>query len=123
MGLRCSRSRQNATKQEPHENHDSIKGYTASDVPSFPIAHLDIMDVELVIVFLDQESARRASAIYADLEKSAARVGLNGDIVAVWQDEFGRSRFLAPPEQHAFFRIAGYDQLYAQVNGTLECSS
>ena len=51
-----------------------------------------------------------------------AQAGLDGNIVVVWPDEFGRTRFLAPPEQHAFFQIVDYDQLRAQINGTLRCS-
>jgi hypothetical protein len=42
-------------------------------------------------------------------------------VVAVWPDEMGRTRFLAPQEMHAFFRVVGYDQLRAQINTTLQC--
>jgi hypothetical protein len=87
---------------------------------SFPVAHLDVEDVQLVIVFVDQCS-REKHGIYATLHGCATRAGLSGTVVAVWQDEFGRTRFIAPPEQHPFFRITGYDQLYAQVNSKIEC--
>ena len=53
------------------------------------------------------------------LERSAQLAGLAGQLVAVWPDEIGRTRFLAPREIHAFFRLAGYDQLRAQINTTL----
>jgi hypothetical protein len=90
----------------------------------FEIAHLDLQDVKVVVVFLDgiadpQVYARRH---YAELKSAAAQAGLDGNIVAVWPDELGRTRFLAPPEQHAFFQIADYDQLRAQINGTLRVS-
>jgi len=85
---------------------------------SFDAAHLDIMDVPVVLVFVDQ---RPASDLYALLQKSAQAAGLSGQVVAIWPDEIGRTRFLAPPEFHAFFRVAGYDQLRAQINTTLHC--
>ncbi len=86
----------------------------------FPVACLNIQDVELVIVFVGHAS-RDKRDIYASLPGCAQRAGLNGNVVAVWQDEFGRTRFIAPPEQHPFFQVMGYDQLYAQVNSQLEC--
>jgi hypothetical protein len=86
-------------------------------VKSFDAAQLDIMDVPVVLVFVDQ---RPAGDLYTLLQKSAREAGLSGQVVAVWQDEIGRTRFLAPPEFHAFFRVAGYDQLRAQINTTLK---
>jgi hypothetical protein len=85
---------------------------------SFEIAHLNIQDVQVVVVFV--EAASDASRHYTAFQNAAARAGLDGNIVAVWPDEFGRTRFLAPPEQHAFFQVVDYDQLRAQINGTLE---
>jgi len=93
-------------------------------VDSFPVACLNIQDVDLVVVFVDQASphtSKNKRDIYAALHGSAQRAGLNGNVVAVWQDEFGRTRFIAPPEQHPFFQVTGYHQLYAQVNSKLEC--
>jgi hypothetical protein len=89
-------------------------------VDSFPVACLNIQDVELVVVFVDDASGEKRD-IYASLHGCAKRAGLSGSIVAVWQDEFGRTRFIAPPEQHPFFQVTGYDQLYAQINSKLEC--
>ena len=80
------------------------------------LAQLDIQDVKVVVVFLDR---RPGMELYLELQRRAKQAGLPGNLVAVWPDEFGRSRFLAPPEQHAFFQIAGYDQLRAQISGTL----
>lgn len=87
---------------------------------SFPVACLNIQDVELVVVFVDHASKHKRE-IYAALHGCAQRAGLNGNVVAVWRDEYGRTRFIAPPEQHPFFQVTGYDQLYAQVNSKLEC--
>lgn len=83
---------------------------------SFEIASMSIQDVRVVVVFLDR--APDAST-HAALRSAAARAGLDGNLAAVWPDEFGRTRFLAPPEQHAFFQVVGYDQLRAQINGSL----
>jgi hypothetical protein len=86
---------------------------------SLEIAQLTIHDVQLVVIFLERAADPRA---YAALKSAASQAGLVGHIVAVWPDEFGRTRFFARPEQHAFFRVTGYDQLRAQINGHLRCS-
>jgi hypothetical protein len=83
---------------------------------SFDAAHLDILDVPVVLVFVNE---RPTSDLYALLQKSAKEAGLSGQLVTIWPDEIGRTRFLAPPEFHAFFRAAGYDQLRAQITTTL----
>ncbi len=85
---------------------------------SFETAHLDIMDMQMVVVFLP---SRPAQELYGALERSAKQAGLAGPVVAVWPDEVGRTRFLAPEQLHSFFRLVGYDQLRAQINTTLLC--
>jgi hypothetical protein len=85
---------------------------------SFDTAHMNIMDVHVVVVFLDH---RPAGELYGALQSSAKQAGFTGQVVAVWPDEMGRTRFLAPQEMHAFFRVVGYDQLRAQINTTLQC--
>jgi hypothetical protein len=87
---------------------------------SYEIAALSIQDVKVVVVFVDQAPSQAMDANgYGALQRAAKEAGLTGNVVAVWADEFGRTRFFAPPEQHAFFRVVGYDQLRAQINGTL----
>jgi hypothetical protein len=83
---------------------------------AFDVAQLDIQDVKVVVVFLDR---RPEPELYRTLQRRARQAGLEGSVVAVWPDESGRTRFLAPPEQHAFFQVVGYDQLRAQISGTL----
>jgi len=85
---------------------------------TFEAAHLNILDVRVVLVFVTQ---RPNAELQGALERSAIQAGLAGNVVAVWPDEFGRTRFLAPPEQHAFFQAVSYDQLRAQINATLVC--
>jgi hypothetical protein len=41
------------------------------------------------------------------------------DVVLAWQDSFGRTRFIAPVQQHRFFEAMKYDQLLAQADGTV----
>lgn len=90
---------------------------------TFQAAHLSIHGVKVVIVFLDSgfdsQTADRRRDWYMALQHDAARAGLEGDVVLLWKDGSGATRFMAPPQQHAFFQIVSYDQLYAQVNQTL----
>ena len=87
---------------------------------TFEIARLIIQDVKVVVVFVEGAPEPPGSLEqYQGLQRAAAQAGLDGTIVMVWPDEFGRTRFLAPQEQHAFFQIVDYDQLRAQINGTL----
>jgi hypothetical protein len=81
-----------------------------------PVAELDIDDVKLLVVFLQRPAT---AADYEILKQAAGKAGFEGEVVAVWKDEFCRTRFLARPERHAFFQAVGYDQLQAQVNASL----
>lgn len=90
------------------------------------MAHLEIDDVEVAVVLLDSSfdffSPDRKRELHKKLETCAAQAGFSGNVVAVWRDAIGRTRFLAPPEQHAFFQILSYSQLEAQVNRSLVCA-
>jgi hypothetical protein len=93
---------------------------------TFQVAHLDILDVQLVIVFLpsafDSKTEPERLDFYSTLEHYAAQNNLAGNVVILWQDHSHRTRFIAPPQQHPFFQIMKYEQLLAQVNGTLTCA-
>lgn len=82
-------------------------------------ARLEVADVNVVVVFLDHPAS---AADYAVLEQASAAAGFEGDVIAVWPDEFGRTRFFARPERHAFFQAVDYDQLRAQVNAQMALS-
>jgi hypothetical protein len=92
---------------------------------TFQVARLEIQDVQLVIVLLaagfDSKSEKEKLDCYAALERCAERDGLAGTVVVLWQDQSNRTRFIAPPEQHPFFQIMKYEQMLAQVSGTLAC--
>jgi Sulfotransferase family len=66
---------------------------------SFPTARLNILDVPVEVSFPEGAPANAAAGP-----------------VTVWKDADGRKQFLAPPEQKAFFRAAGYRQLRAQID-------
>ena len=91
----------------------------------FDVAHLRIQNVDVVIVFLNQafdhKSQQEQNEVSDALQICSRQAGLAGNVVLVWTDSFGRFKFLAPSNQHAFFRTADYRQLYAQVNKTLTC--
>jgi hypothetical protein len=67
---------------------------------SFPVAHLNILDVPVDVCFPDGPPANPPPG------KAP---------VTVWRDADGRKQFLAPAEQRAFFRAVGYGQLRAQI--------
>jgi hypothetical protein len=71
---------------------------------SFEVARLNVDDVKLEIVFVEEALAERVAG---------------GETVAVWPDEHGRTRFLACQKYHAFLQTVDYDQLRAQINGTI----
>ena len=91
----------------------------------FDVAHLRIQNVDVVIVFLNQafdhKSQQEQNEVSDALQICSRQAGLAGNVVLVWTDSLGRFKFLAPSNQHAFFRTADYRQLYAQVNKTLTC--
>ena len=78
----------------------------------------------MLAVFLestfDGKSPQDRSATYAALQAAAARQGFSGEVVALWEDSAGRTRFIAPPQQQPFFELMKYGQLHAQINGTLQ---
>jgi hypothetical protein len=86
---------------------------------SFPVARINILDVDLTVVFVDAAMPDKLK-LYAALHRSVTNLGPGENLVLVWPDEFGRTRFIAPPEQHPFLQVVGYDQLSAQINSKLE---
>jgi hypothetical protein len=96
-----------------------------SRLPTFPIANLNLLDVNVILVFpdhnLESKSNEELQDFYWKLQRAATDSDLPGNIVLVWQDQSGRTKFVAPPPQHAFFRAIKYEQLRAQINGSLPC--
>jgi len=90
---------------------------------TFEVAHLNVQNVNLIIVFLntafDSKAPREQQAIHSALQAAATSAGLAGNVVPVWRDPFGRTKFIAPQNQHAFFGGVSYEQLALQINRTL----
>jgi hypothetical protein len=85
---------------------------------------LSIRGTAILVVFLDSgfeglPPGSRADT-YAALQDAASQQGILADVAAVWEDHAGRTRFIAPAQQHPFFQVMNYSQLRAQVNGALE---
>ena len=82
---------------------------------TIPVAYLNIRGANLLVAFPDANQANAYSAI----QTAAARAGFAGELAVVWEDQQGRTRFIAPAQQHPFFQLVNYGQLRAQVNGTI----
>jgi len=90
---------------------------------TIPAAHLNIRGATLLVVFPDATfdglPPGNRTKTYAALQASAARQGFQGEVAVLWEDSRGRTRFIAPPQQHPFFQLVNYGQLRAQVNGSI----
>jgi hypothetical protein len=91
---------------------------------TIPVAYLNIRGANMVVVFFESEFDARTpherNATYTAVQAAAAFQGFEGEVVALWEDRLGRTRFIAPPQQHPFFQVVNYHQLRAQVNGTVQ---
>lgn len=90
---------------------------------TFQVAHLNEQNVNLVVIFLnttfDTKPPEEQHRIHLALQAGATQAGLAGNVVPVWRDAFGRTKFIAPRQQHPFFRSVSYEQLAANINRTL----
>lgn len=92
-------------------------------MPTFKIAHLREQGQNMIVVPLNAEFGRKSesekdSAI-SELQLHARGAGLAGTVVPIWQDNSGRTSFIAPQQWHAFFRSLSYRQVVASLNKTL----
>ena len=89
----------------------------------FSVAHLNVQNVNVIVIFLNQKFDRMTradqDAVHRQLQAAATSAGLAGNVVPVWQDAFATTKFIAPLHQHPFFRSTSYEALYAHVNRTL----
>jgi hypothetical protein len=67
----------------------------------FPVAHLKIQNVNVVVVFLSESFEHKPQAekleISGGLQICARAAGLAGNVVPVWLDAFGRMKFVRWP--------------------------
>ena len=108
--------------QPPFDRRQSTHAAYNRTLATYSAAQFTIDDVEVLVVLLDSslesKSAQEKQTLYRKLQERAS----TGSVVALmWRDSHGRTRFLAPPEQHAFFQIVSYAQLQAQINFAVEC--
>ena len=91
----------------------------------FQVAHINVQGVNLIIVFVSPDIGRRPpleqQQVVNALQACASSAGLAGNVVPVWRDTSGRLAFIAPPNQHAFFKSVTFEYLYANVNKQLTC--
>jgi hypothetical protein len=91
----------------------------------FQVAHIKVQSVDLIIVFvnpaLGYRSAFEQQQVVAALQACASSAGLAGNVVPVWRDGAGRLNFIAPPNQHPFFKSVTFEYLAANINKTLTC--
>ncbi len=91
-----------------------------SAVGRLEAARFAIQDVEILAVFpgsgFDACPETEQRRIF---EAVQARADLSVEAALVWRDGSGQKKFLCAPQQRPFFELARYDQLAAQINGTL----
>jgi hypothetical protein len=90
---------------------------------TFQVAHLNIQQVNVIVIFLstvfDDKTPPEQEALHVGLQAAASSAGWAGNVVPVWKDHFGRTKFIAPRQQHPFFESVSYEELCTQVNRTL----
>jgi hypothetical protein len=86
---------------------------------------MKVQGVDLIIVFVNPNLGDRPASeqqyVVNSLQLCARAAGLAGNVIPVWQDNFGRLNFIAPPNQHPFFKSVTFQYLYGHVNRTLSC--
>ena len=91
----------------------------------FQIAHIQVQGVNLIVVFVNSSLGYRPpdeqQQVVASLQACASAAGLAGNVVPVWRDASGRLNFIAPPNQHPYFKSVTFDYLYTNINKTLTC--
>jgi hypothetical protein len=94
-------------------------------VEQFQVAHINVQGVNVVVVFVNPGLGLRPrieqQQVLDALQSCASAAGLAGNVVLVWRDNAGLMNFIAPPNQHAFFRSVTFESLYGQINKTLRC--
>jgi hypothetical protein len=93
---------------------------------TYQVAHLNVQNVNVIVIFLnstfDSKTPHDQQEIQLALQVAARNAGCAGNVVPVWKDQFGRMKFIAPQQQHPFFKSVSYEHLASQINRTLTCS-
>jgi hypothetical protein len=99
------------------------RGPCEASAGTFDTARLTIQEVEVLTVLpasgFDACPEAAQHRTYTTLRACAARDGFSGEIAVVWQDAAREKKLLCAPQQQPFFECLRYDQLSAQINGSL----
>ena len=92
-------------------------------MPKFDIAHIKEQGVDVIVVFVDSsfgaQGHRAQEATIAEMQARAKAAGLAGNVVPVWKNENGTSGFVAPENQHPFFKSTSFESLVRNKNKEL----
>jgi hypothetical protein len=101
----------------------SILVFVTRNPCTFPTAHFIIYDIPVIAVLaedaFDTEPPTERHRVYAAAKAELQRTHPAAEVVLIWRDVAGRTRFIAPVQQHRFFEVVKYDQLRAQVDGSI----
>ena len=90
----------------------------------FNIAHIHEQGVDMIIIPLDHNFARKTKHEQLEIKNSlqicAAAANLKGVVVPVWED-MNRLYFIAPPKWHPFFESLSLGIVNAMCNKVLTC--
>ncbi len=90
----------------------------------YKVAHLLEQGVNIIIVPLDSSFGSKTSSqqeeIIESLQICASSAGLAGGVVPVWQSG-SRMNFIAPKNQHAFFKSISWNFIMQNINKELTC--
>jgi len=90
---------------------------------TFETARFVIQEVEVLAIFPDSGFETHPAAAqhrtYTSLRAHAASDGFSNEVALLWQDAAGEKKFLCAPQHQPFFKCLRYDQVTAQINGSL----
>jgi hypothetical protein len=90
----------------------------------YKVAHLLEQGVNIIIVPLESSFGSKTSSqqneIIQSLEICASSARLAGGVVPVWLSGSSMN-FIAPPNQHAFFKSISWDFVMQNINKELTC--
>jgi len=90
---------------------------------SYKVAHIREQGVDVVIIPLDSSFGQKMEddqhAIIAEFQARCIAAHLAGNVVVVWDAGGGRMAFIAPPNQHSFFKSINLQWVFANLNRDL----
>jgi hypothetical protein len=92
-------------------------------MPTYKVAHIHVAGTPIIVVpvsaaFLQQNQVDQ-DALMLELKNRAARAGIPGNVVPIWDMGGGKMGFRAPADQHPFFQKVSFETLKKGVNKDL----